>query len=42
MRRTYSDTFTTRRPQHFLGHASITNTVKYTAMSPVPFRNIWR
>jgi site-specific recombinase XerD len=24
----------TRRLQHFLGHASITNTVKYTAMSP--------
>ena len=25
----------TRRLQHFLGHASITNTVRYTAMSPV-------
>src|SRR4029077_354008 len=24
----------TRRLQHFLGHASITNTVRYTAMSP--------
>jgi site-specific recombinase XerD len=32
----------TRRLQHFLGHASITNTVRYTAMSPEPFRNIWR
>lgn len=32
----------TRRLQHFLGHASITNTVKYTAMSPEPFRDIWR
>ena len=32
----------TRRPQHFLGHASITNTVGYTAMSPEPFKDIWR
>jgi type 1 fimbriae regulatory protein FimB/type 1 fimbriae regulatory protein FimE len=32
----------TRRLQHFLGHASITNTVKYTSMSPEPFKNIWR
>jgi len=32
----------TRRLQHYLGHASITNTVRYTAMSPEPFRNIWR
>jgi site-specific recombinase XerD len=32
----------TRRLQHYLGHASITNTVRYTAMSPVPFRDIWR
>jgi integrase len=28
----------TRRLQHFLGHASITNTVRYTAMSPEPFK----
>jgi hypothetical protein len=27
----------TRRLQHFLGHASITNTVRYTAMSPKLF-----
>jgi hypothetical protein len=27
----------TRRLQHYLGHASITNTVRYTAMSPEPF-----
>jgi hypothetical protein len=26
----------------FLGHASITNTVRYTAMSPEPFKDIWR
>jgi site-specific recombinase XerD len=32
----------TRRLQHFLGHASITNTVRYTAMSPQPFKDIWR
>jgi site-specific recombinase XerD len=32
----------TRRLQHYLGHASITNTVKYTAMSPEPFKNLWR
>ena len=25
-----------------LGHASITNTVRYSAMSPEPFRDIWR
>ena len=24
------------------GHASITNTVRYTAMSPEPFKDIWR
>ncbi len=32
----------TRRLQHFLGHASITNTVRYTAMSPEPFKDIWQ
>jgi type 1 fimbriae regulatory protein FimB/type 1 fimbriae regulatory protein FimE len=32
----------TRRLQHFLGHVSITNTVRYTAMSPEPFKDIWR
>jgi site-specific recombinase XerD len=32
----------TRRLQHYLGHASITNAVKYTAMSPKPFKDIWR
>ena len=32
----------TRWLQHFLGHASITNTVRYTAMSPEPFKDIWR
>jgi type 1 fimbriae regulatory protein FimB len=32
----------TRRLQHFLGHASIANTVRYTAMSPEPFKDIWR
>jgi site-specific recombinase XerD len=32
----------TRRLQHYLGHASITNTVGYTAMSPEPFKDIWR
>ena len=30
----------TRRLQHYLGHASITNTVIYTKMSP--FKDIWR
>jgi len=30
----------TRRLQHFLGHASITNTVRYTAMSPEPFKDV--
>jgi integrase len=32
----------TRRLEHYLGHASITNTVRYSAMSPEPFRDIWR
>ena len=32
----------TRRLQHYLGHASITNKVRYTAMSPEPFKDIWR
>jgi type 1 fimbriae regulatory protein FimB/type 1 fimbriae regulatory protein FimE len=32
----------TRRLQHFLGHSSITNTVRYTAMSPEPFKDVWR
>ncbi len=32
----------TRRLQHFLGHVSIGNTVRYTAMSPEPFKDIWR
>jgi site-specific recombinase XerD len=32
----------TRRLPHFLGHASITNTVRYTAMSPAPFKDVWR
>jgi type 1 fimbriae regulatory protein FimB len=32
----------TRRLQHYLGHASITNTVRYTAMSPETFKDIWR
>jgi site-specific recombinase XerD len=32
----------TRRLQRFLGHASITNTVRYTAMSPEPFKDVWR
>jgi hypothetical protein len=27
--------------QHFLGHTSITNTVRYTAMSPELFKDIW-
>ena len=31
----------TRRLQHYLGHARITNTVRYTAMSPEPFKVIW-
>ena len=32
----------TRRLQHYLGHASITNTVRYTAMSPDPAETISR
>jgi type 1 fimbriae regulatory protein FimB len=32
----------TRPLQDFLGHTSITNTVRYTAMSPEPFKDSWR
>jgi type 1 fimbriae regulatory protein FimB len=32
----------TRRLQHFPEQASITNTVRYTAVSPEPFKDIWR
>jgi type 1 fimbriae regulatory protein FimE len=32
----------TRRLRHDLGHASIMNAVRYSAMSPEPFRDIWR
>jgi site-specific recombinase XerD len=32
----------TRRLQHFLGHASITNTASYAAMLLEPFKDIWR
>ena len=32
----------TRRLQHYLGHSSITNTVRYSAMSPEPFKDLWR
>jgi site-specific recombinase XerD len=32
----------TRRLQHYLGHVSITNTVRYSAMSPEPFKDLWR
>jgi type 1 fimbriae regulatory protein FimB len=32
----------TRRLRHDLGHASITNTVRYSAMSPELFKDLWR
>lgn len=32
----------TRALQHFLGHANIQSTVKYTALSPTRFKNFWR
>lgn len=32
----------TRRLQHYLEHATIANTVGYTAMSPEPFKDLWR
>jgi hypothetical protein len=28
--------------QHYLGHATLTNTVRYTAMSLGPFKDVWR
>jgi hypothetical protein len=38
----FGRSMSSQRLQHFLGHASITNTVRYTAMSPEPFKDIWR
>jgi len=32
----------TKRLQHYPGHRSISNTVRYTAMSPEPFKHVWR
>ncbi len=32
----------TRSLQAYLGHASITHTVRYTEMAPTRFKNIWR
>jgi hypothetical protein len=32
----------TRRLNYYLWHASITSTVRYTAMSPQPLKHIWR
>lgn len=32
----------TRSLQAYLGHASITDTVRYTAMSPTWFKGIWK
>ena len=32
----------TRSLQHYLGHASIQHTVRYTELSPARFRGIWR
>ncbi len=32
----------TRSLQAYLGHASITHTVRYTEMSPTRFKNIWK
>jgi site-specific recombinase XerD len=32
----------TRSLQAYLGHASITHTVRYTEMSPTRFKGIWR
>jgi hypothetical protein len=31
-----------RRLQHFLGHTSVTNVVRYMATSPEAFKDIWR
>jgi hypothetical protein len=28
--------------KHYLGHASITNTVRHSGMNPEPFRDPWR
>ena len=32
----------TRAIQHYLGHKSITSTVRYTALAPDRFRNFWK
>jgi type 1 fimbriae regulatory protein FimB/type 1 fimbriae regulatory protein FimE len=37
-----NDGHDTRRIQEYLGHCSIQHTVKYTALSPEPYKNFWR
>jgi type 1 fimbriae regulatory protein FimB/type 1 fimbriae regulatory protein FimE len=37
-----NDGMDTRRLQAFLGHRNIQNTVRYAALSPAPFRKLWR
>jgi len=37
-----SDNHDTRSIQAYLGHADIRHTVRYTALSPKPFRDFWR
>jgi type 1 fimbriae regulatory protein FimB/type 1 fimbriae regulatory protein FimE len=37
-----NDGHDTRRLQQYLGHVSIQHTVKYTALSPEPFKKFWK
>ena len=37
-----NDGVDTRTLQAYLGHKSISNTVRYTELSPTRFRDLWR
>jgi site-specific recombinase XerD len=37
-----NDGVDTRTLQAYLGHRSITNTVRYTELAPTRFKNLWR
>ncbi len=37
-----NDGVDTRSLQAYLGHKSISNTVRYTELSPTRFKNLWR
>jgi type 1 fimbriae regulatory protein FimB/type 1 fimbriae regulatory protein FimE len=37
-----NDGVDTRAIQHYLGHRNISHTVRYTELSPEPFKGFWK